>query len=274
MLRKGDMKDKHIRIWKAFDREQIEKMRNPDIVLVEPGAGPVKWVDIISTIEVKWRDQPELFQKAIGQLGDVVALVFYHQQNHHWFPCLSLCGPSLCMSVFTHGGSRHTVLLDLHKLEDIFNFTKVMDYFVQAGGQWLGYDYCFFVQQGQWWDAEAREWEAQEQYETIGKLFISTGLYGKGTRVFAVKEMYSRTPRHAVIKDCWDPSETVSDEHVHKKLQDRDRDKSIGGRWYSPAVEHSERVFAERINCHSYTDPWDDAEFLQGITIMEKAMQP
>jgi hypothetical protein len=50
------------RKWKAFNRQQIEKMRNPDIVLVRPGTDPVKWVDVISAIEVKWRDQPDLLQ--------------------------------------------------------------------------------------------------------------------------------------------------------------------------------------------------------------------
>jgi hypothetical protein len=46
-------------------------------------------------------------------------------------------------------------------------------------------------------------------------------LYGKGTRVFAVKEM--DTKKHAVIKDCWDPSEAISDYLVHSKLQDPGR---------------------------------------------------
>ncbi|OJA08049.1 hypothetical protein AZE42_12848 [Rhizopogon vesiculosus] len=49
-------------------------MRNPDIILVDPGAEPVKWVDVISTIEVKWNDQPDLSQKAIGQLADIATL--------------------------------------------------------------------------------------------------------------------------------------------------------------------------------------------------------
>ncbi|OJA19096.1 hypothetical protein AZE42_13031 [Rhizopogon vesiculosus] len=48
---------------------------------VDPGAEPVKWVDVISTIEVKWNDQPDLFQKVIGQLADIVTLVFHHQED-------------------------------------------------------------------------------------------------------------------------------------------------------------------------------------------------
>jgi hypothetical protein len=278
------------RRWRAFNREQIEKNRNPDIVLVEHGTDPVKWVNVLATVEVKWRDQSDLFQKATEQLGDVAALVFYHQPDRQWFPCLSLCGRFLRMSVFTRGGSLHTVPLDLYK--DVANFTKVMDYFAQAKPGWLGYDYRIFTQQGQYWDPDA---EPMERYESIGKLFISTGacnphihdcnpltqlmlgLYGKGTRVFAIKEMYIKNPRHVVIKDCWDPSETVSDELVHEKLGDpgRDRGMIVKGRRYDPADDHSEREFAARhLNCHSYTDPWDDVKFLRGITIMEKSMRP
>ena len=99
-----------------------------------------------------------------------------------------------------------------------------------------------------------------EKYESIGKLFISTGvfhlhihycnllmqlmlgLYGKGTCVFAVKQMYTMTPRHVVIKDCWDPSETISDELMHKKLEDPSHDRSmmVGGPQYILVDDHSE----------------------------------
>ena len=282
---------KPTRRWRAFDREQVEKMRNPDIVLVKTETETVKWVDVISTVEVKWRDQPDLLQKAIGQLADIAALVFHYQPFRQWFPCLSLCGASLRMSVFTRGGSLHTVPLDLHK--DVNLFTKVMNYFTQAKDTWLGYDWGIFRENGQRWDpGVTNPTTSMEMYRSIGKLFISTGvfhphiqvdycnlltrfmlgLYGKGTRVFAVQGKSPR--RDAVIKDCWDPSETVSDEAVHLKLQDPHR------KWLDPANEindHSERDFADQYeNSSPYTDPWDDADgrFLRGITIMEKAMRP
>jgi len=204
------------RRWKVFDREQIEKMRNPDIVLVDPGVEPVKWVNVISTIEVKWNDQPDLFQKAIGQLADIATLVFHHQEDCQWFPCLSLCRTSLHMSVFTCGGSLHMVPLDLHK--DVAHFTKVMDYFRQAKPKWLGYDCHTFTVTDQCWDPDAQP-EAMDTYDHIGKLFISTGafhphthhcnlltqlmlgLYGKGTHVFAMQEKYALMTSHVVIKD-------------------------------------------------------------------------
>jgi len=161
------------REWRSFNRERIEKMRNPDIVLVERTSSPViKWTDVVSTIEVKWQDQPGLFQKAIGQLGDVAALVFHHQQERQWFPCLSLCGTSLRMSVFTRGGSLHTVPLDLRK--DVVLFTKVLNYFTGAERTSLGYDEAIFRVTGQRWNPEAQD---EEDYESIGKLFISTGAF-------------------------------------------------------------------------------------------------
>jgi hypothetical protein len=160
------------RFWRPFNREKLEKMRNPDIVLVEGKERTIKWADVISTIEVKWRDQPDLFQKAIGQLGDVAALVFHHQQERQWFPCLSLCGTSLRMSVFTRGGSLHTVPLDLFK--DVALFTKVMNYFTRAERAPLGYDEDIFTVTGQRWDPEVQR---KKDYESVGKLFISTGAF-------------------------------------------------------------------------------------------------
>jgi hypothetical protein len=166
---------KFLRRWKAFNREKIESMRNPDIVLVGPGADPqaIKWTDVISTIEVKWREHSNLLHKAIGQLGDVAALAFHHQPNRQWFPCLSLCGTSLRMSVFTRGGSLHTVPLDLHK--DVTLFTKVMNYFTQSKLNWLGYDMRIFqLNGGQCWDPDSN---SGEDYEPVGKLFLSTGVF-------------------------------------------------------------------------------------------------
>jgi hypothetical protein len=124
---------------------------------------------------------------------------------------------------------------------------------------------------------------------------LLSGLYGKGTRVFAVKD--SDTGKHVVIKDCWDPSETVSDYIVHSKLQDTGRDPSVVvegcryiptteddpqgslilDKWFVPAPEpdnHPELDFAAQYNNrYSHADPWADGKFLRGITIMEKSMQ-
>jgi len=80
------------------------------------------------------------------------------------------------MSVFTRGGSLHTVLLDLYK--DVNLFTKVMNYFTQAEDTWLGYDWSIFRENGQRWDpGMANPTAAMEMYRPIGKLFISTGVF-------------------------------------------------------------------------------------------------
>ena len=57
------------------------------------------------------------------------------------------------------------------------------------------------------------------------------------TRVFAAKD--SDTGKHVVIKDCWDPSETVSDYIVHLKLQNAERDpgRVVDGTRYIPTTE-------------------------------------
>jgi hypothetical protein len=118
---------------------------------------------------------------------------------------------------------------------------------------------------------------------------LLSGLYGKGTRVFAAKD--SDTGKHVVIKDCWDPSETVSDYIMHLKLQNAERDpgRVVDGTRYIPTTDDKglpklvpapepnnlpEAVFAAQYDNHySHTDPWADGKFLRGITIMEKSMQ-
>jgi len=120
---------------------------------------------------------------------------------------------------------------------------------------------------------------------------LLSGLYGKGMCVFAAKD--SDTGKHVVIKDCWDPSETVSDYIVHLKLQNAERDpgRVVDGTRYIPTTEDDsqelpilipapepnnlpEVVFAAQYDNHySHTDPWADGKFLRGITIMKKYMQ-
>ena len=120
---------------------------------------------------------------------------------------------------------------------------------------------------------------------------LLSGLYGKGMCVFAAKD--SDTGKHVVIKDCWDPSETVSDYIMHLKLQNAEHDpgRVVDGTRYIPTTEDDsqelpilvpapepnnlpEVVFAAQYNNHySHTDPWADGKFLRGITIMKKYMQ-
>lgn len=153
-----------------------EGMCKPGVVLVKEGIFLVKWVDIISTIELKWKDTSVLYREAIEQLGDVATLIFYHQPDRQWFPCLSLCGTSLRMSVFTRGGSLHTVPLDVQ--QDVVLFSKVMNYFTEASIDWLGYDVGTFRKLGlssQAWDSEGDG--ENETYDLIGKLFLSTGVF-------------------------------------------------------------------------------------------------
>jgi len=127
---------------------------------------------------------------------------------------------------------------------------------------------------------------------------LLSGLYGKGTRFFAAKDL--DTGKHVVIKDCWDPSETVSDCIVHLKQQNAEHDpgkvvdethfllttdddpkRSLKlDKWFVPAPKPNnqpELDFAAQYhqydNRDSHADPWADGRFLQGITIMEKFMQ-
>ncbi|KAG1786705.1 uncharacterized protein HD556DRAFT_1192853, partial [Suillus plorans] len=109
------------------------------------------------------------------------------------------------------------------------------------------------------------------------------GLHGKGTRVFAVEGAQDK--KHLVIKDCWDPSKTVSDHVIHRKLQDPARDSllvlSPNGEWVFTGEEDpgdcSDIECARRLDgmyCYVGSRCWDDTKFLSGITIMKDHMYP
>lgn len=91
-----------------------------------------------------------------------------------------------------------------------------------------------------------------------------------------------------MIKDCWDPSETVSDHLVHMKLQDTTRDPRLHKKLEKdqdsldipveiPDEDLSDLNFAvqyDNVCCHATVDPWNSKECLRGITIMERSMKP
>ncbi|KAG1845831.1 hypothetical protein F4604DRAFT_1936743 [Suillus subluteus] len=203
------------RMWKAFSRDLIEGVCSPNTILISDSSEKVRWSQVISAMEVKWKDSPELFRSALNQLGDKAAFVFHHQPQRQWFPSLSLCGTALRMSVFTRGGSVHSLPLDVGS--DPKMFFKVMNYFTESELLWLGYDTYIFCHptlqiwdnKPYWLEDEEEEEMEGEEFSLVGNLYRSIGLYGQGTRVFAVKRRLNQT--HLIIKDCWDPSEMMSD---------------------------------------------------------------
>ncbi|KAG1842412.1 hypothetical protein DFJ58DRAFT_732088 [Suillus subalutaceus] len=80
--------DVGLRLWTAHSRTLLEVSRSPDIILTASNS-EAKWCNLISVIEVKWKDSPDLLMSAILQLGDKATFVFHHQPHRQWFPCLS-----------------------------------------------------------------------------------------------------------------------------------------------------------------------------------------
>jgi hypothetical protein len=163
--------------WQASDRKYIGQ-RKPDIILVPKEVNDnVKWGDIVSTVEIKYKQSNDLLNDAILQLADTAALVLHHQINRQWFPCMSLLGTNLRMHVFTRGGSLHTEPLDIEK--NVSLFTKVLNYFTEERGKMHGYDESFTLGRDSvttlWWPGSEKG--LQKPYELIGKLFLSTGAY-------------------------------------------------------------------------------------------------
>jgi hypothetical protein len=172
-----------LRLWTAHSRTPQEPARNPDIILTASNS-EAKWCNLISVIEVKWKDSPDLLMSAILQLGDKATFVFHHQPHRQWFPCLSLCGTALRMSVFTRGGSLHSKALDISS--DPKMFSKVMNYFTEAEISWLGYDVYIFrvlpaevqVWDDKWyWDDEENGAACDDsEFHLVGHLHRSIGM--------------------------------------------------------------------------------------------------
>ncbi|KAG1718664.1 hypothetical protein EDD22DRAFT_963719 [Suillus occidentalis] len=282
--------DVGLRLWMAHSRTLMEVSRSPDIILTASNS-EAKWCNLISVIEVKWKDSPDLLMSAILQLGDKATFVFHHQPHRQWFPCRSLCGTNLCMSVFTRGGSLHSKALDISS--DPKMFSKVMNYFTEAELSWLGYDVYIFqvlpaevqVWDDKWyWDDEENGAACDDsEFHLVGHLHRSIGLHGKGMRVFAVESALDQKP--LVIKDCWDPTATVSDHVIHTKLQDPSRDslvvRSLNDEWVFIGKEDPsnrlDRECAQRLDgvyCHVGSRCWDNIKSLPGITIMQDHMRP
>ncbi|KAG1774949.1 hypothetical protein EV702DRAFT_1199787 [Suillus placidus] len=143
-LRKGAAipEDIGLRKWNVFNRNQLEFTCSPDLILIASSSEEARWLQVISVIEVKWEDNPKLFLSAITQLGDKATFIFHHQPHRQWFPCLSLCGTALRLSVFTCSGSLHSEALNISSEPNMFS--KVMNYFTEADFSWLGYDVHIF----------------------------------------------------------------------------------------------------------------------------------
>ncbi|KAG1744730.1 hypothetical protein EDB19DRAFT_1906443 [Suillus lakei] len=284
------LEDVGLHLWLAQSRTLLEDTRSPDIILTASNS-EAKWSELISVIKVKWKDSPDLLMKAILQLGDKATFVFHHQPHHQWFPCLSLCGMALHMSVFTHGRSLYSQVLDIGL--DPRMFSKVMNYFTEADLSWLGYDVHIFRALHttvQVWD-DKRYWLNEEvdeaayndsEFHLVGHLHRLIGLHGKGTRVFAVESALNKQP--LVIKDCWDSTGMVSNHVIHRKLQDPLWDslvRSLNDEWVFTRVEDPsdrlDRECAQRLDgvyCHVGSRYWDNIRSLPGITIMKDHMRP
>jgi hypothetical protein len=171
--------------WKAFNRNQLEFTHSPDLILIASSSEEPKWVQVISVIEVKWEDNANLLMSAITQLGDKAAFIFHHQPHRQWFPCLSLCGTALRLSVFMRGGSLHSEALNISSEPTMFS--KVMNYFMEADFSWLGYNVHIFrvlpaaVQvwdDKQYWqdDEENRTACDDSEFHLVGYLHQSIGI--------------------------------------------------------------------------------------------------
>ncbi|KAG1800744.1 uncharacterized protein HD556DRAFT_1438745 [Suillus plorans] len=245
------------RMWKAFSRDLVEGVCSPDIILITDSSEKVKWSQVISAMEVKWKDSPKLFWSALDQLSDKATFIFHHQPQCQWFPSLSLCGTALHMSVFTHGGSVHSLPLNVGA--DPKLFSKVMNYFMESELSWLGYDtYIFCHATLQIWDDKPHWLEDEDEDESGDEEFSLVGNLHRSIGVLFVFESYILlTP---TVRSVW---------QRHVGLLKTSKEQDHGDR--------SDRECAEKLDgvyCRVHNLYWDDMKSLQGITIMEDHMHP
>ncbi|KAG1821811.1 uncharacterized protein BJ212DRAFT_1297122 [Suillus subaureus] len=237
-------------IWKAFSRDLIKGIYSPDIILISNSSEKVRVHSTNWVIK-----QPS---SSITNLNIDGSLLLACVEQP--FICLD----SPMVRAFTPYPKM---------------FSKVINYFTESELSWLEYDtYIFHHPTLQIWD-DKLYWLDDEDKKT-------EGLYGKVTCVFAVKHRLNQT--HLMIKDCWDPSEMMSNHMVHKKLQDPAHDPLVH---LTPNNDRSllkipeeedhddclDKECAEKLDgvyCHVHNLYWDKINSLPGITIMKDHMCP
>ena len=124
----------------------------------------------------------------------------------------TLCGPSLCLFLFSHNGYFKSLVINLHTEPELL--VKLVVMAAYGDNAWLGYDKAYhsiidtkYVHfQGKW-------------HRVLVVLVHAKGLQGRGTHVLLVQ--VDRGAKPFVLKDTYHNVDWATDGDIYRLLQDQ-----------------------------------------------------
>ncbi|KAG2043369.1 hypothetical protein BDR03DRAFT_941223, partial [Suillus americanus] len=112
----------------------------PDAVLMDDTRpiDSIEWTDIISALEIKYRNTKSLMEEATNYMLEIGRLILTNQLNRRYFVGLLLLGADLFVCIYTHGGLSITTAIDIYR--DTNDFLNCIAWFKHADLEFLGYD--------------------------------------------------------------------------------------------------------------------------------------
>lgn len=227
--------------------------RKPDSVLTRirtNNASPIAWTDVISVMEMKYRNTPSLKDDAMQYMAEIARLVLTNQIDRRYFVGLVLLGPDLFICVHTRGGSTFTEPIDIYR--DIDKYLKTIAWFKHADLEFLGYDRSI--------EKSPAGLDMKWKNELNGKLlttqiisviYKSNSGIGRSTRVLGLlyrsPDSESQSLEYLICKDVWQNMSLCPDSMIHELLEESGRVKETHDLLGSEHTSTNTLIFFERL---------------------------
>ncbi|KAG1823842.1 uncharacterized protein BJ212DRAFT_705340 [Suillus subaureus] len=201
--------------------------RKPDAVLMDTTKpiDSIEWADVISALEIKYRNTKSLMEQAIEYMSEIARLVLTNQINRRYFVGLLLLGADLFVCTYTRGGSSVTLPIDIY--HDVDEFLNCMAWFKHADLEFLGYDKSI-VRHSRGFKM-ALKGKSESTHGTIADvvsvIYNSNSAIGRSTRILGLTYQPSSAAEmdNLIVKDVWQDIRIASDGDIHKLLEDSGR---------------------------------------------------
>ena len=197
-----------LRVWHA-DRatsplKGSDTNHKPDLILlpvsIANSSKDLDWRDVVVFGEIKSKKTPDTLKKSYIEITGKTALLLYTQDGRHSAPSLRILCHHIILMFFNRGGSISTAAFNIHENPEVF--LCILLGVSTASMANIGFDETVF------WDGCEKKralvaWKASEGDDKDNPLlfleqliFISDGLHGRGTMVWAtlIKDPMSQKP--------------------------------------------------------------------------------
>ncbi|KAG2045516.1 hypothetical protein BDR06DRAFT_1055910, partial [Suillus hirtellus] len=200
--------------------------RKPDAVLMDDTRPieSIEWTDIISALEIKYRNTKGLMDEATKRMSEIGRLILTNQVNRRYFVGLLLLGADLYACVYTRGGSSITTPIDIYRDSD--DFLNCMSWFKHADLEFLGYDKSITRDDRGFKMALKGDAESARgaMADITSVIYNSNSAIGRSTRIMGLTHRPSHTQTdYLIVKDVWQDVRLASDGEIHKLLEDSGR---------------------------------------------------